>query len=241
VTFYRNQEGEVEKDGIMRLELVDDEEHSNEVVFCFLEGATEEVDVYDSRKFFGSSWVNPSIATCESGSDVKLMLDSRPSLSNEITSIPLVLKSVKTGTHQLRVTEIDYFPIGTEIYLEDKLSGTLVDMTELTDYNIRLTADEEITDRFVMHFRTAGVTSLEDELESRGVNVFASGQQVYVNFKDLPSAQAEITVFDISGREVLKTANEQQQRTINIDGQGIFIIHIENEHGISAKRVYVGK
>ncbi|MGB0522062.1 MAG: T9SS type A sorting domain-containing protein [Flammeovirgaceae bacterium] len=241
VSFLRTQRDSPEKEGLLRLQLADEDNRTDELVLYFIDGAVDTWDVYDARKFFNSSSDYPLIMSYQADGDHHLMMDCRAPLGNDLVSIPLNILAARTGTHQIKVGELTNFPVNTEIYLEDRVTGLLTDLQNSAGPFITLTKGEEVANRFVVHFRVEGVTSLEDELADRGVSIFAAGQQVHLQFADGPSAISEVRVLDSSGKTLMQFRNSYIQHTFTLPRKGIYIIQVKNNKGLSAKKIYVGQ
>lgn len=240
VDFYRTEEDTPEKEGLLRLSLADEEGHADELVLYFIDGATHTWDKYDAHKFFDLNSDYPILMSYQQESGKQLMMDCRAPLGAELVTIPLQLIGAKTGVHQLNVAALVDFPTGAEIFLEDRATGSLQNLSEVSAYTFELSAGERMTNRFFVHFRVDGVTSLESELANRGVNIYSTGQEVRLEFADAASAIAQIRVLDISGKQLVSFHNTYVQSSFTIPKQGVFIIQVKNSQGVSAKRVYIG-
>jgi hypothetical protein len=91
-------------------------------------------------------------------------------------------------------------------------------------------------ERFFLHSRLRDVTGVEEVLAEAGLQLYSHGKTI--EFKTLKAGQqADITVFDLSGRQML-TAEASGNTSLATElGNGIYIVQLRTDAGVFAKRL----
>ncbi|MFT5913562.1 MAG: hypothetical protein ACJAWV_001164 [Flammeovirgaceae bacterium] len=227
--------------GELRMKLADANGNEDELLLYFLEGADETKGLGDAPKFFEQTDGFPKLASQAYGQD--LVMDCRQPVGSETQTFDLALKAGKAGAYTLKAAEIAQFRLGTEIMLEDLKEGMLIDLNQVSEYAFDLAKDELVENRFKIHLKNDRVTSIADDLAERGVSIFSTQNQVRIQFADLVSAKAQISIFDLQGRLILSKSNQSKLQADfelpNTIDRGIYIVKVENAKGVAIRKLYV--
>jgi hypothetical protein len=141
---------------------------------------------------------------------------------------PIGLEAVASGLHTFRLGEYKDMPQGA--WLEDRASSMVYDL-KAGACRLDLNAGMH-TGRFVLHL------GKKPELQStpEGFTVYASGATVYVS---IPNDAGEAVMFDVSGREVFRTAVEKQGSFQAALPKGVYLVRVSSEGGTVAKKVMI--
>ena len=100
-----------------------------------------------------------------------------------------------------------------------------------------------IEDRFEIHLRNHKVTALADDWAKAGLSVWASNNHINFKFDKPELAQAEISLFDITGKQIWAKDNKSQgELTFDITlaaPQQVIIVKVENKEGLFVRKLYV--
>lgn len=240
VSFYRTKAPE--KEGLLRLNVADEAGKRNEMVIYFIEGAQKGFDSYDARAFFELSSNAPTIYSYEPNEDNRFLLDCRTPVGAETQSFQLHIQAVKAGNYTLSAKEISYFPVGTEILLEDKEANMMIDLQQVKDYSFQLDANQLSENRFLVHLKQSGVTSIEDDLADKGVSIWGNDGNVYLQFASPDLANAKVAFYSITGQQLANSQPSQLNASTLVFStaiQGIFIVKVETEKGASTKKLWL--
>jgi len=167
--------------------------------------------------------------------DAKFSVDLFPEFSGT-KSIPLGIETAAPGEYTLNVENLDYFDLGIDVYLEDKVSGSVIDLRQNSEYTFYT---EEGTDesRFVLHFNS-GLSGSDSEIEVSDVSIYSFANKIFVNYQY--DGTGEMTVYDISGRIV---GTHSVNRGLNeIDpkvGKGYYIVKVISRENVKTQKVYI--
>jgi hypothetical protein len=140
----------------LRLQLINGSE-ADETLICTEVNADNGFDKYDSPKMMNNSTVTPDLYT-RAGAE-RLVINGL----NEITDnmeLPLGFSLNAAATLKLKATEICNLPIGTSVYLLDKVESTQTELLPETEYNFNTMAGTINNEsRFSLLFRAPGFTT----------------------------------------------------------------------------------
>jgi len=131
--FYKN----TTQDDISRfyLSVENDEGLYNEILIAFIEGMSQGLDIsYDAGKLKG----NPDIALYtklveDNGND--FAHQALPPLVNKVVAVKTGLDVSQAGNYTFKIKELENFDEAISIKLEDKESGSLIDLREIEEYS----------------------------------------------------------------------------------------------------------
>jgi hypothetical protein len=170
-----------------------------------------------------------------------LTMNAMPMLAEEPVSIPMNVKGGFEGEYTLTASQIESFPAGTQIFLEDlKTGGEWINLVQNPVYTFTGSpADDQA--RFVLHF--FGPTGIADDLTSSDVQIYSSKQFAYV-INNSGKQLKEYVVFDMSGRPV--TSGTLSQSTVNrlyvSDITGYYVVKVTSASGeYYSGKVFIGR
>ncbi len=130
----------------------------------------------------------------------------------------------------------------TEIYLEDRWNEKLVNLRNSPEYAFEAEKGDQ-ENRFFIHFRNNGVTSLLDDLENEGVSIWAKGSELQVQFATEKSANSTISLFDLMGRKLYEYKNDKMEKNLSLKlpnfNQKMVIVRVEGSGGMTSKKIYL--
>jgi len=125
-------------------------------------------------------------------------------------SIPLGIKLPDAGNEQvtLKVEGLDELNEYLTVYLEDKVTGTMVDLRSTSEYVFTAKAST-INDRLVLHFDEPISTDIENPTGEEAVSVYAYQKDgMLMVFENILAGQSrgeiQIELYSITGSKVLE-------------------------------------
>ncbi|NOX86261.1 MAG: T9SS type A sorting domain-containing protein [Chlorobi bacterium] len=216
--------------------LVQTEKGSNETNIAFLEGATEEFDIYDTRKFFSFSGKAPQVYSIQAGED--LGINGLPVIPVEGTEVKIGFKAGTDGAQTL-TADLEYLP-ETTVLLEDLVTGDVQDLVENPVYEFTASVDDDPA-RFILYFNQTITGNGEKPVET-GLQVYAYDGAVYIRSKgEISKEKKEIMIYDMLGREVLKTtAYPAALNRIPFDGiHGYYVVKVKSATSVTTNKIYM--
>jgi len=140
----------------------------------------------------------------------------------------------KNGSSEFSI-ELSKSITGTSVFLTDKKTSIVTNLTETPVYNFSATEGDD-ANRFTIHFSSVGI---DDINSSSGVRVYTSGSNINVSLQQ--NSNAVVKVYSLTGQLVLQgNTGGKLLTTINAGEQhdGIYIVSIiSGEQTISRKIV----
>lgn len=165
----------------------------------------------------------------------KFSIQGRSELQpNQLIQVPLGFEVTSAGDFTIS-RELDYIDPLFEILLEDTLLNTITDM-RLFDYTFNVTGPTEDNSRFIIHYNYNEALGTEDfNPLTKNISVtFINNELLTTVYKEkLP---VSVQLFDITGREILKTIFSQSISTRNLSS-GIYVVkyNFEDSRYVSKK------
>lgn len=208
----------------------------NEIQFSFGDGMTYGLDPsYDAGKYQG----NPDIAFYSflpEPNASKFEIQALPVLT-EALSVPLGLKVSQPGNYVFSVTKNENIESGTPITIEDKHTGTQVDLTINPEYYFSIAEARTYDDRFVLHFKS-GVGIGESTNTIHPLTFYTPNT---LTIKNLQPGSYQITVSDIAGRRVTAkqvTTDGSVEMPLSLQ-TGIYIVEVFSETSKFANKIFI--
>lgn len=207
--------------------------NTDETVIRFYEQAgTGFDDAYDAYKLFGSNI--PQVYTTASTGEI-LALNTLPDCNKDVV-IPLHFVSPEAEQYSLTLTLFENFESGTELYLEDLLTGNIQNLTDNPLYNFVSSPDDDPA-RFLLHF--SNPLDIDENVDNK-VNIYAFGHTIFI---DLPEGinHAGIQVLNMIGQQVYtgKTNNPNITRIDLHTDPGYYIVTAQTEQNIFTGKVFI--
>ncbi len=236
-----------EKEGLLRLAIYSNPEGVNrkdDLVVYFQDGATSDFDgSFDAFKFAYNTIGYPTIYTKTAITDEKIAINALAPLAiAESKILPITMWVETAGTQKLVASEMAGFDLLTDVYLEDRWNEKLIDLRNVSEYVFNAEKGHQ-ENRFFIHFRNNGVTSLLDDLENEGVSIWAKGKSLQVQFATEKSANSTISLFDLMGRKLYEYENDKREKNLSLAlpnfNQKMVIVRVEGNGKMTSKKIYL--
>ena len=167
--------------------------------------------------------------------NTRLSVDLFPEFSGN-KNIPLGIDVAVAGEYTFSVENLDNFDQSVEVYLEDKISGSVINLRQNPEYTF-YTEDSVDESRFVLHFNSE-LAGVEPDVTVNDISIYSFENKVFVDYQ--PDGTAEMTIYDISGRVVASynIVNGLNEVTPNIE-KGYYIVKVVSSDKILTQKVYI--
>ncbi len=180
----------------------------------------------------------PSIYFTTNG--VKLHKDVWQDIPKEGIDLPLAVSTQKTGAHTITAS-LENIEFGVEVYLEDKLTKKLYDISiSSCSFDIN---PNDAADRFVLHIRKKSGSSTGVE-EAIGSEYFIGSNGTDISIGSTLTESVKVEVTDLMGRQILNTTVQTQagQATMlptNVAATGYYLVKLTAPSGMQVAKVYL--
>ena len=195
---------------------------------------------YDSS-IFGGAANNFKIYThlVSDSEGQNLGIQTLPDNNFENMVIPVGINSV-SGTEITISAQINNFPEGINVYLEDKENNSFTLLDVDSSFKNTLLNDEQGIGRFYIH-TTSGTLSSEDLSTATNISIYNLSRES-LRIVGVQTGKASIQLYSIIGKEVLSNTFEGQG--INDIGlpnlsEGVYIVRLATETGIISKKIII--
>jgi hypothetical protein len=204
-------------------------EVNDETVISFNENATPDLDYnYDAHKFLAPA--SPQAYTMLAGEQMAINAFNNFS---QTTSVILGINAPAAGEYTITASNIESFEASTPIFLEDLVTGQIVNLREINTYTF--TADEGTAERFVVHFTE--VQGIDDPSNGEVKGIYAIDHNIYVDFN---AVKGEISIYNILGREISHSAAKNGLNVVPvIQGNSVYIVKVISDNVAVTKKVFV--
>ncbi|TLX77470.1 T9SS type A sorting domain-containing protein [Labilibacter sediminis] len=233
-------------DDVLRFKMVN-QYTTDEGVVVFREIGTSELTRFDSEKRIDSNKKVPNVYSLKGEKKVSISL--LPEISeNRGVLLGYSVKTEGAGVSILRFTNINDFKPGLPVYLEDKLTGTIVDLRQQSEYEFMAVAGED-NGRFELKFEmitTDTEGGIEMNQSDKKATIFAydaSGViEVVENLLEENTAgEVTITIANMSGKVLHQSqyTNSGRHSISEILNSGVYLITAseKNKGHVSTKLV----
>jgi len=204
----------------------------NTLTVVFDENSTTGFDaLYDAPKWQG----NPDLALYSLLGDQKLAIQSLPSIEEQNT-VALGLNVSKTGDYLFNVHTLLNFDASTPIFLEDKQTEDIIDLTVNPEYVFNVSESGVINDRFVLHFGT--ITDIDEAVSMEKPSIYISGNTLHILNLD---SDYTLRITDITGRvlvEEQQSANQTLQLPASMN-TGVYVVEMTSENQRFTQKLFV--
>lgn len=222
-------------DQVIRLQASSDNYTDETILKLAADGTSEFDGNLDAYKIYNSG-STPSLYTSLNG--VNYSINSISDASEE-EIIPLNFKAGFAGTYSLAATEIPTEDV--EIFLEDKLTGTMNSLSLQPNYEFSA-AKGENSSRFFLHVKKSVLTNTTGSADAEQVLVYNVGEQLNVDFRNSVSDPSYLSIYSSNGIEVCKDVALQNSglNSYNIkNGSGVYIVKITTGNNIVTKKIVI--
>ncbi|HUW91734.1 MAG TPA: DUF2341 domain-containing protein, partial [Bacteroidales bacterium] len=233
---------EIDKRFLIRLSVrfTDDPLSSDPAVIYFDYNVSADFDPdHDALKLLNTDLTVPNLYSLLSA-DTRLSINALPVMIDTILSVPLGLKTNKTGELSFSIRDIENLPEGISVYLNDAVTGRSQDLLPDKDYKITLPAGE-YHNRFCLGFLKSTIDNPDTVATSDIFTVYPVESTVKAFVRYLEGREGTILIFDLGGRliftrKVYETGYyELKPRVI----MGIYIVSFTTGHLRSTKRILI--
>ena len=145
--------------------------------------------------------------------------------------VPLGFVAAANGSYTINASDLESFPSGTPVQLEDVFTGTVVDLNTTPEYTFDAVAGSP-EHRFNLWFSPLAVT----ETMGSNVAIYSSENIVYVNIPF--TSQGRIIVYNILGNEIANQpiqSNSLNKVSLGVSSGYYIVKVVDNDHSISRK------
>ncbi|MHC0439385.1 T9SS sorting signal type C domain-containing protein [Flavobacterium sp. 3-210] len=202
----------------------------------YIDGATNDVEsAFDGATFDGNKYLDFYSISQNS----KLVIQGRALPFSDTDTVPLGYRTTIAGDFTIAIDEADGALATQKIYLEDKTTNTIHDLTQ-SNYTFK-TAVGTFADRFVLRYTNKSLGTGDFENIENGVLVSIKDKTIKV----LSSKEnlKEISVYDISGRILYNKTkvNDTELQIPNLQSSNQLLIvkvTLDNNFTISKKVIF---
>jgi hypothetical protein len=227
----------------LRFNMIDGQ-NKDQVILLMSPDASMSLDNFDSEKMSASGYAQ-FYSTVNAK---KLVINGMKNVKAK-TSVPLTLEMPSSKSYTFQAEEFN-IEDGL-ILLEDKQEGVIQDLTVNPTYTFFANAGTNAM-RFVVHFQLAsapvlvgGPQELEslgsDELTTDNIQITSNNQgTVIIRLDEGFKPEGSIRIFDASGRLVEQTDFNDQETTIQLNGQaGMYFVEVNAGKLMVKKKIVI--
>lgn len=225
------------KDGLSNLLKIRAEGNNfaDELIIYFKEGATYNYEwEIEAEKWYSMIEEATEIWTV-SADNMILSQNALPPMGTEMVTVPMSFKNGTEGEYSISGLHIDSFEPGTEIYLEDLVTGEpWHNLVQEPTYTFTATPDDP-QERFLVHF--FGPTGIEEPGAQEAIRIYSHKEYAYI-MNDGSEEIEEFVVYDMMGHEVMRgTLPSSTLNKIYVgDNTAYYVVQV-----ITKNRSYNGK
>ena len=220
VGFYKNEVEQI----VFRVE---GNKFSDEMLIQFNDDASQQFDnQYDAYKIMGDP-AAPQLYMVQD--ELKLTANVLP--FEDGLSIPANLEVGNNGLYTISMNNTQY---PDDVYLEDLNTGEWINLSK-GDYTFFASTEDDAA-RFVIHF--ASPTSVIEQ-SSNHINIYANQHSIFVLSNE--DQDAEVSVYDALGQELLHQPITDRNTIINLDSRQLsyVIVKVVSNTGVVAKKLFI--
>jgi hypothetical protein len=190
--------------------------------------------VYDGLKFTSGGGA-PTLFT--NINDNIASVNTHPDVISTPT-IPMGFIAGKDTSYTLKADGIENLPAGTEVVLEDKMTGVFQQLNTNPAYSFA-SATTDNRNRFILHFSQEEAPTGIGNISKAPVSIFSNGDKVFVDLSKVNGAGAKVTIYNLLG-EVLsnETTNAHlYSKSFNHVETICLIVAVKTADGFTNKKV----
>jgi hypothetical protein len=228
--------GNIERNRIW-IDLVSPTMETTRTLVAYVEGATLGKDrMFDALTDYKSSQNFYSLI----GNDI-MTIQGRSLPFDVNDKVPMGIKIPTNGTYTIAIATVDGLFSGKsqKIYIEDKLLGTITDITEIP---YQFTATQGIiNDRFVLRYTNQALSNADYTVLENNVTVVASNNEIKIN-SSLENIK-DYTVYNVLGQTLSErnnvNTNQSVVSSIQKNNQALFVkVTLTNSQTVVKKIVF---
>lgn len=240
--FYKKEQ---ESRPLVELQVESADGKADQAFVYFQNGASRQPDLaFDAPKPEGNLPGQPLIYSL-AGSE-KLAINGLPLPTEEVLAVPLAVKTSQPGSHTLHAAQVLNFPADLQVFLADKLTGTMQHLQSKPDYSFTATAQDQ--ERFTLYFRKGLETQITEQNQQAGVMVYPNpvqDQQLHISMGTVAAPTVTATLFSALGQVVLQQSlaadNGRLDTTLALPllPKGVYILQLNDGKTLSRTRLSV--
>jgi hypothetical protein len=173
----------------------------------------------------------------EMASPNRLQYNTQTVLDGATRSVPVAFNPGANGTFTISASDLESFPSGTGIVLEDTKEGILHDLNNNPAYTFTsVTSDFDAnnpTNRFVVHFSPANVTDIANVIDVNA-GFYTTGDQLIMQMNILEPVEGVFSVLNAVGQDVMSsdnitTINGKYTQDVAELANGVYIVRFVTE------------
>lgn len=211
------------------------ENGTDEMVVRLHSDATDAFDSqFDASKIYGSSAL-PQLYSISSD-DRRLSINSLP-LAEDATVVPVALEWDVDGEVTLAFTNIHSFEPTVKLFLEDQLTGQMIDLREQNSYKF-MHSESNNAQRFMLHLYD--VVSV-DEIEAASTHrIWNHHDRMYVSIPAHAGERATIELFDLLGKKLLETDLKLEDPvSLHMPATGIVVVRVTTGNEVFTNKLFI--
>ena len=227
----KSNSNEIEKHRIW-LNLSNSEGAFKQILIGYATGATNNFDSsFDGESFSGNQFLD----FYSINQDVKLVIQGRALPFEETDEIKLGFSSKVAGSFIIKVDEKDGDLVNKNVYIEDKLTNSIVDIAN-ESYAFTTTTGR-FDDRFVLRYVDKSLNTDGYSNNKESVFIWRKKEQLHIN--STKEFIDQVTVYNLNGRKIYqkKEINNSDFSELNLHiGHQIVLVKIVLKNGTSVSR-----
>lgn len=211
----------------------------------YIDGMTKGWDAsYDGTLFGGNgntSGLKLYTELVNNSQGQKLGVQALPNTDFEITVVPLGVHAADGSTITFSLDASD-FPVGVEVYLEDKESNAFVKLSEAnSQYTVTLDSDPNGIGRFYLHTKSNVLSNDEVVVDENVISMYTTDPK-NLRIVGVDSGKADLEIYNILGQLSFETSfegNNVNDITIPSLKAGVYIINLQTEKSKVNKKIII--
>lgn len=159
--------------------------------------------------------------------------------------VPITLKAGVSGTYTLAASQLESFAANIQVSLEDRASGTFINMGIMPAYTFQVSEPATMAGRFYIHFvdltSVPGkeITSVQDKDVVRNFNIYTADGAITIT--SLQQQSGKVAVYDMNGRKMATGRVDAGANTrLDMHGNtGVYIVSVNTGKGICNAKLLV--
>jgi len=173
----------------------------DQTLVIFIQGATVGFDAsYDVTKMINTDPNIPNFFSVISGTTYAAM-NALPPLDTAVYTVPMGYMVNSNVQQKISVVNIDNFPPGTAIYLEDVQQSHIQDLTVNPLYVFNILTTDPPTGRFFLKFDLPNIVGVnQTETNAPDVKYYFSDNVLSININDFINRTGVVEIYDVYGK-----------------------------------------
>lgn len=168
----------------------------------------------------------------------RLQYNTQTLLNGATRSVPVAFDPGANGSFTFSASDMESFPAGTSIILEDLALGVTQDLNANATYTFTAQADDydanNPTNRFVVHFSPSSVTDLE-EVVQLDANFYLEAEQLVMGLTVMDVTEGTFMILNSMGQEVMNdgsitVANGRYTKDVSGLAAGMYVVNFVTEN-----------